>query len=76
MRKSILLNIASFINLIYYAVTALILVLSVLASCAVSAGLITFAINWFVPMNPDQVVICIYIAFIVCMWGVIYVTDR
>ena len=76
MLKSILLNLASFISLIYYAITAIILVLGVLASCAISAGLITFAIHWFMPMSPDQVIICIYTAFLFCGCVVLYVTGK
>ena len=76
MQKSILLNIKDFILLIYYAITAFILVLGVLASCAVGAGLITFAINWFVAMNADQIILCAFVGFIACMLGVIYVTGR
>lgn len=76
MRKSILLSVIDFFSLIYYAITAIILVLGVLASCAVGAGIITFAIQWFTPLNPDQVILCLFIGYTACMLGVIYVVGR
>ncbi len=43
--------------------------------CMLVATLITFALQFFLDLTPDQVDWTIYVAFITCVCGLIYCTN-